>query len=65
MRKARIIAGLISIGIVGTVCYLVCKQWALQGCGVQSLLAALGFYIAIGAGVWGTVDSWIKELKND
>lgn len=63
MKTARVINGIVwavmTIGIMA----MVVAEWHTQGCGVGSLIAAIVFYGATGAGLWVCIDQTIKDLS--
>ena len=65
MKTARIINAAIWTAIGTLVCVLVCLQWTKQGCGPESLLAALLFYGSLSTGFALVIDNTIKEHHNN
>lgn len=57
MKIARIIFSTLAVATIAAVCY----QWNEQGCGAESLAAAVVYYAAIYAALYGVVASYIKE----
>lgn len=63
MSKSRIISIVIAIVIAIALITFTCVEWHQQGASVQSLVAAIAFYITIIAALWNVVDHHIKELE--
>lgn len=59
MRAIKIISATIAL----TLSVYVCLKWHNQGCGWESLIAAIVFYNATIAALAGVICKTIKELK--
>ena len=61
MKKPRLLNAAIWAGVGITTIVLVCYQWHQQGCGRESLIAAIVEYSAITICLGGVVDATIKD----
>ena len=59
MKKVKIISAMIAL----TLSAYVCLEWHNQGCGWESLIAAIVFYNATIAALAGVICKTIKELR--
>lgn len=60
MKKARVINGIVWAVMTIGVMAMVVVEWYAQGCGIGSLIAAIVFYAATGAGLWACIDQTIQ-----
>ena len=62
VRKARAIWGAVAaLGGIALIVYVCMYWWTMEGCGFDSLAAAIAFYAAGTTAVWSVFDQIIKE----
>ncbi len=60
MKTKRIINAAIWSAVSIATCIGVCLQWHAQGCGAESLIAAIAYYTACPAALAFTIDAAIQ-----
>lgn len=60
MKTKRIINAAIWAAISISICIMVCVQWHAQGCGIESMIAAIAFHTCVPFAIGYTIDAAIQ-----